>query len=100
MHSSVCIWLILLRIVLLNEFVVFYAVIILLPNIFGLVAPAACQIRADKNISFALITSCKMTSADIEHSDFVTEHAFDISEKIANYEVSCCCHFVTVYQGR
>ena len=76
----------------LDELVAFYIVRILLPDVFVLLSPAAHQIRADKDISSALVTGHKMTSADVEHPDFMTEPAFDICEKVAKYKVICFRH--------
>lgn len=76
----------------LDEFVACYAVRILPPDVFVFLPPVAHQIRADKDIRFALVTGDEMTSADIEHPDFMAEPAFDICEKVANYKVVCFCH--------
>jgi len=76
----------------LDELVVFYTVRILPPDVFVFLPPAAYQIRADKDISFSLITGDEMTSADIEHPYFMAKPAFDICEKVAKYKVICCCH--------
>jgi hypothetical protein len=80
------------RIASLDEPVAFYTVRILPPDVFVLLSPATHQIRADKDISSALVTSDEMTPADIEHPYFMTEPAFDISEKVAIYKVICFCH--------
>jgi len=76
-----------------DELVAFCTVIILLPDALVLLSPAAYQIRADKDISSALVTGHKMTSANVEHPYFMAEPAFDICEKVAKYEVICFCHF-------
>ena len=81
-----------LHTVSLDELVARYTVRILLPDVFVLLSPAAHQIRADTDISSALVTAHKMTPADIEHPYFVTEPAFDICEEVAKYEVICFCH--------
>ncbi len=76
----------------LDELVAFYTSRILSPDVFVFLSPAAYQIRTDKDISSALVTGDEMTSADIEHPDFMAKPAFDIPEKIAKYKVICCCH--------
>jgi hypothetical protein len=49
-----------------NEFVALDTIMVLLPNAFVFLAPAAHQIRAHKDIAPAFITRDIMTSVDIE----------------------------------
>ena len=72
----------------LDEFVAIYTVRIFPPDAFVFLSPAAHQIRANKDISSALIASEKMTSADVEQSDFMAKQASDICEKLAKIEVA------------
>ena len=76
----------------LDELVAFYTARILSPDVFVLLPPAAHQIGADKDISFALITGDEMTSADVEHPGLMAKAAFNICEKVANRKVICFCH--------
>lgn len=72
----------------LDEFVAIYTVGIFPPDAFGFLSPAAHQIRANKNISSALVASEKMTSSNVEQSDFMAKNASDICEKLAKIEIT------------
>ena len=72
----------------LDEFVTIYTVGIFSPYVFVFLSPVAHQIRADKNISPAPIAREKMTSSDVEQSDFMAKDASDICEKFAKIEIA------------
>jgi len=71
-----------------NELVALYGVIVLPPDVFIFLSPAACQTRADEDVAPAFIAGDVMTSVEVEQPCLMAETAPDIRETIAKFKVA------------